>query len=240
MMNNYSDACPDTACTGVVKNRERVECMLQRVISLFAGLLLFGLGTVMTIKSNLGTAPWDVLHIGLANYLPFTIGQVSQMTGILVIGLSGAMGIKPGWGTIANMYFIGLFIDLFMESPLFPLPGNTAARLAMLAGGVLVIGWGSFFYLSAALGAGPRDSFMVGAIEKSGWPLWKVRIAIEASVTLIGYFLGGPVGAGTIIIVFTLGPAIQLAFHVMGRRPEDIRHDGLFGVNEKKKERLRC
>lgn len=201
--------------------------MLQRVAYLFLGLLLFGLGIVMTIRSNLGTAPWDVLHLGLINYFPFSVGQISQMTGVLVISLGLALGIKPGWGTIANMYFIGVFIDLFMGSPLIPVPGQLLSQFVLLLAGVLVIGWGSFFYLSASFGAGPRDSFMVGAIKKSGWPLWKVRTAIEATVTLLGYFLGGPIGVGTIIVVFTLGPSIQLAFRIMGKRAQDIRNDGL-------------
>ncbi len=201
--------------------------MFQRVAYLFIGLLLFGLGIVMTIRSNLGTAPWDVLHLGLINYFPFSVGQVSQLTGILVIGLGLALGIKPGWGTIANMYFIGVFIDLFMGSVLIPIPGRLLSQLALLFAGILVIGWGSFFYLSASFGAGPRDSFMVGAIQKSGWPLWKVRTAIEATVTLLGFFLGGPIGVGTIIVVFTLGPSIQLAFKIMGKRTQDIRNDGL-------------
>jgi len=207
---------------------EGIDKVILRVAHLFLGLALFGLGIVLTIQSGLGTAPWDVLHLGIINYLPFTVGQVSQMTGIIVIGLSLMLGIKSGWGTICNMYFIGVFIDMFMGSAIIPLPGHFLTQLAMLLGGVLIIGWGSFFYLSAALGAGPRDSFMVGAIQKLGWPLWSVRTVIEASVTLIGYLLGGPVGVGTIIVVFTLGPSIQMAFHIMGKRAQDIQHEELF------------
>lgn len=201
--------------------------MIKRVVFLLWGLLLFGFGIVMTIKSNLGTAPWDVLHLGIINYISLTIGQVSQLTGIAVIIISWFLGMKPGWGTIANMYFIGLFIDIFMDWNVIPIPKDWYSQLAMLLGGILVIGWASFFYLSAAFGAGPRDSFMVGSIQKTGWPVWKVRTVIETSVALIGYFLGGPVGIGTVIIAFTLGPSIQWAFSIMGRRAQDIQHDSL-------------
>jgi len=198
--------------------------MLKKIIFLLWGLLLFGFGIVMTIKSNLGTAPWDALHLGLIHYLPLSLGQISQVTGILVIMASWFLGMKPGWGTIANMYFIGLFIDVFMACHWIPIPTHWYSQLAMLLGGVLVIGWASFFYLSAALGAGPRDSFMVGSIHKTGWPVWKVRTVIEASVAAVGYLLGGPVGIGTVIIAFTLGPSIQWAFTIMGRRAQDIKH----------------
>lgn len=201
--------------------------MIKRIIFLLWGLLLFGFGIVMTIKSNLGTGPWDALHLGIINYIPLTIGQVSQLTGIVVIIVSWLLEMKPGWGTIANMYFIGLFIDIFMEWDFIPIPKEWLSQLIMLLGGVLVIGWASFFYLSAAFGAGPRDSFMVGSIRKTGWPVWKVRTVIETSVALIGYLLGGPVGIGTVIIAFTLGPSIQWAFSIMGRQAQDIEHDSL-------------
>jgi uncharacterized protein len=201
--------------------------VIKRIVFLLWGLLLFGLGVVMTVKSNLGTAPWDALHLGITQYLPWTLGQVSQATGVIVILLSFALGVSPGWGTIANMYFIGVAIDFFMANTWIPVPHQWFSQLAMLLGGVFVIGWASFFYLSAALGAGPRDSFMVGSIHKTGWPVWKVRTAIEASVAGIAYLLGGPIGIGTIIIAFTLGPSIQLAFTIMGKRAQDIQHTSL-------------
>jgi uncharacterized protein len=201
--------------------------MIVRGISLLWGLCLFGLGIVMTVKSNMGTGPWDVLHLGLIKYLPLTFGQISQLTGVAVIALSALLGVNPGWGTVANMYLIGVFIDLFMDLQWVPVPGQWFTQLAMLLGGVLVIGWASFFYLSAAFGAGPRDSFMVAAILRTGWPVWKVRTVLETSVAAGGYLLGGPVGIGTVIVAFTLGPSIQLAFTLMGKRVEDIRHDSL-------------
>jgi len=201
--------------------------MIKRIVFLLWGLLLFGLGIVLTIKSDLGAAPWDALHLGLIHYIPFTLGQVSQLTGILVIIISFCLGIKPGWGTVANMYFIGIFIDFFMNSQWIPIPIHWLFQVGMLLLGILIIGWGSFFYLSAALGAGPRDSFMVGTIEKTGWPVWKVRTVIESSVAILGYFLGGPIGIGTVIIALTLGPAIQWAFAIMKKKAQDIEHDSL-------------
>ena len=207
--------------------------MIKRIVFLFWGLLLFGFGIVMTIKSNLGTGPWDALHLGLIHYFPLSLGQISQMTGIIVIVASWFLGMKPGWGTLANMYFIGIFMDFFMACQWIPSPEYWYSQLVMLLGGVWVIGWASFFYLSAALGAGPRDSFMVGSIHKTGWPVWKVRTVIELSVAITGYFLGGPVGIGTIIIAFTLGPSIQWAFTIMGRKAQDIKHESIVMMKDR-------
>ncbi len=201
--------------------------MFNRLLFLFWGLFLFALGIVMTVNSNLGTAPWDVLHLGLTNYFPLTMGQASQLTGSMVIVIGWLLGVKPGWGSLANMYFIGLFIDMLLAAGWIPVPHAWAVRLSMLLAGVWLIGWASYFYLSAAFGAGPRDSFMVGAVQKTGWPVWKIRTVIETSVAALGYFLGGPVGIGTVIMAFTLGPSIQWAFSLRGRRAQDIAHDSL-------------
>ncbi len=202
--------------------------MGKHIAFLMWGLCLFGFGIVLTVKSNLGTAPWDVLHLGLTNYLPLTLGQVSQGCGALVIALSWFLGVKPGWGSIANMIFIGFYIDFFMWLPFMPSPTSLPAQLFMLLLGIWIIGWASYFYLTAAFGAGPRDSFMVGAVAKTGQQVWLIRTLLESSVAIGGYFLGGPIGLGTIIIALTLGPSIQWAFRLRNERPEDIQHRSFF------------
>jgi uncharacterized membrane protein YczE len=55
------------------------------------------------------------------------------------------------------------------------------------------------------------------AITARGFPLWKVRTAIECSALVAGFALGGDVGVGTIILAFSLGPLTHLAlrrFHL--------------------------
>jgi uncharacterized membrane protein YczE len=39
---------------------------LKRITNLLFGLFLFALGVVITMKANLGFAPWDVFHQGIA------------------------------------------------------------------------------------------------------------------------------------------------------------------------------
>jgi uncharacterized membrane protein YczE len=43
------------------------------------------LGIVLTIKANLGSAPWDVLHIGLYRQFGLTIGTWSMIVGFAVL-----------------------------------------------------------------------------------------------------------------------------------------------------------
>src|SRR3990170_1457924 len=87
---------------------------LRRLPSLFLGLFLFSLGIVANLQSNLGMMPWGVLDVGLSKVTPFTIGQASILIGLLVIFIGYLLGFIPGLGTLANMFFIGYFIDLII------------------------------------------------------------------------------------------------------------------------------
>jgi uncharacterized membrane protein YczE len=118
-----------------------------------------------------------------------------------------------------------------MNSPWISTPTHWLSQLGFLLAGIWLLGWASFFYLSAALGAGPRDSFMVGILQKTGWPVWKVRTAIESIVAITGYLLGGPIGIGTLLTAIMIGPSIQWAFALMGAKAQDIQHDSLLFSN---------
>ncbi|MGI6557791.1 MAG: hypothetical protein ACOX20_02135 [Limnochordia bacterium] len=75
------------------------------------------------------------------------------MTGLSLIILCTLLKEKPGWGTLANMYFVGLFLDLLNGAGVIPQARDLWVGLAMLLGGTGLIGWGSFFYLNARVSA---------------------------------------------------------------------------------------
>ena len=202
---------------------------LRRLPGLFVGLFFFALGIVMTLYADLGMAPWSVLQVGLTRYTPLTFGQVSQVVGLAVLVLGWLLGFPPGFGTVMNMYFVGYFMDQIMAWGLVPVPRSLPGQLALLMGGILVLGAASFMYLNPRLGAGPRDGLMMGLVQRLGRPVYQVRGAIEVTVLILGYLLGGPVGVGTLITAFTTGYSVQLAFR-LGGYDKNARHMDLYGL----------
>ncbi len=67
---------------------------------------------------------------------------------------------------------------------------------------VLLVGLGSGIYLIANLGPGPRDGLMTGLTKITNLPIALVRAFLEISVVIIGWYLGGTVGMGTVIFAF--------------------------------------
>ncbi|WP_175989935.1 YitT family protein [Bacillus sp. Marseille-Q1617] len=177
----------------------------------FVGLLVLALGITLTIKGkDLGIGPWDVFHYGLFKQLGLTIGTWSIIAGFMILLITG-IGTKsfPKVGAFLNMLLIGIFIDLF--NFLIPDPESFAAQSIVFAIGILVIGYGIGLYVSADLGAGPRDSLMLLVTEKTGWKVQWVRNGMELIVFFFGWLLGGPVGIGTVVIALGLGSIVGIS-----------------------------
>ncbi len=182
----------------------------RRSIQLVAGLMLFGVGIVMMLQSNLGVPPWDVLHQGLSKQFGLTVGIWSIIVSVIV--LLGWLPLKEpyGLGTLANAVIIGVMIDLF--TLFIPEPEAMVARVGLVVGGILLIGVATGMYIGASLGPGPRDGLMTG-IAKYGPSIRLTRTTIEIVVLASGWALGGTFGVGTIAFALFIGPIAQFFLH---------------------------
>ena len=194
------------------------------LVRLFIGLFLYAVGIVFTINANLGLSPWDVFHQGVSKLSGITMGQASIMAGLLIVILDWVLGEKVGIGTICNMLFIGIFMDLLMLNNLVPIFNNIIARVIMMFLGMFIIGIASYFYIGAGLGSGPRDGLMVSLTKKTGKSVRFVRNCIEFAVLVVGYFLGGTVGLGTLIMVIGGGYFVQFAFMIFKFDVKKVQH----------------
>ncbi len=178
-----------------------------RFVIYILGLLTMSLGLVLLIKADLGATPWDVLHVGLYYQLGLTIGSWSVIVGIFIL-LAAALISKefPQVGAFMNMILVGLFIDMYFILPFIQTPEGLVGKLLMFSSGIILNGYGMGLYISAQFGAGPRDSLMIALTSKTGWKVRNVRGVMEILVLLVGWWLGGPIFWGTIIIGLMIGP----------------------------------
>lgn len=180
---------------------------LRRLPRLTLGLVLFGLGIALMVRSDLGLSPWDVLHQGVSKRTGLAIGTVGILTGVGVLLLWIPLRERVGIGTAANAVVIGLVVNAALE--VLEVPEALWQRAGFLVVGIFLFGPGSGLYIGAGLGPGPRDGLMTG-LARRGWSLRVVRTGIEVSVLLIGALLGGTVGVGTLAFAVTVGPNVHL------------------------------
>ncbi|MFT5220785.1 MAG: putative membrane protein YczE [Gammaproteobacteria bacterium] len=172
------------------------------------GLVLFGLGESLLIASGAGVSPWTVLAQGIATRFDWSIGFTTMVISFFVLLLWIPLARTPGIGTVLNAVIIALMIDFSLAW--LPYPQLLHWQLIQAAGGVLIVGIASGIYLTANLGAGPRDGLMTGLQAVTGKPIATIRIAIEISVVAAGWYLGGVVGVGTILFAFGVGPCVAI------------------------------
>lgn len=184
----------------------------RRLLWLSFGLFLFGAGIAFIVAAELGSDPWTVLHEGLAEHVPGTIGQVTVAVSFVILVLWVPLRQRPGLGTIGNAVGVGLIYDLV--AAVLPDLDLLVLRWLSLGFGVALIGIGSGFYIGAGLGPGPRDGLMTG-FASFGWPIKWVRMAVEATALLIGFLLGGTVGVGTVFFAVAIGPIVHVTLPLL-------------------------
>ena len=137
------------------------------------------------------------------------------MISVTVLILWIPLGQKPGMGTILNAIIIALMIDLCIK--FVPTPSNYFYQLILAIISVITVGIGGGIYLVSNLGAGPRDGLMIGIQKKTNLPVAAVRAFLEISVVSIGWYLGGTVGAGTLLFAFGIGPCVAFGLFIVDK-----------------------
>ena len=140
--------------------------------------------------------------------MDLSIGITTFIVSIIVLFLWFPLKQKPGLGTLLNVILISIVIDL--STPILPYPKTFFYQIVQSLIAVLIVGIGSGFYLTANLGPGRRDGLMTGLQKLINQPIALIRTLIEVTAVVIGFYLGGVVGIGTLLFAFGIGPAVSL------------------------------
>ena len=199
-----------------------------RLVKLVFGLFLFALGSFLAIQANIGLASWEAFSMGLAYLTDQTYGNILIISGFVILLVDVALKEKIGFGTILNTILIGTFVDLIQAVDLIPQMNNFFSGVLMLLLGQLSICIGSYFYIGASLGCGPRDALMVALGKRlPKVPIGIVRGVIEGTVLLIGWLLGAKVGIGTVISVFGISFILEVTFNILHFDVTNIEHESI-------------
>ena len=193
----------------------RWDLSFTRVLILFFGLAIFGLGDGLIIQSGLGNAPWSVLAQGISLNSGLSIGTSTLIIGALVLSLWIPLKERPGFGTLSNILIISLFIEI--ATNIFPKQEDLVPGLIFTLVGIAMVGIGSALYITCGLGPGPRDGAMTGIHQRTGIRVGRVRMGIEVTVLIVGALLGGKIGLGTALFALLVGQAVAVSFGAVAR-----------------------
>lgn len=189
----------------------------KRILLLLTGLVIAHLGVTLFLQSNLGSDPFNVFVQGLYRrvgaFLPLTHGWVHMGISFLIILALLIVDYKYiRIGTLICMVLGGPIIDGFTlilgnvihaESPII-------WRFLCLALGCVILAFGMTIVINSEAGTGPNDLIAVVLSEKLGKKFGIVRVVVDICFAVLGFLLGGTIGAGTLICAFLVGPLAQV------------------------------
>lgn len=189
----------------------------RRLVQLYIGLLIYGLGGALQVRSGLGLDPWDVFHQGVSRHVGLAIGTVLILVGAAVLLLWIPLRQMPGLGTISNVILIGVSMNFNLQwLPHVHAPGW---RIFDMVVGIVIGGLATGMYIGAHFGPGPRDGLMTGLARRTGRSIRLTRTCLEVTVLAVGWLLGGTVGVGTVLYAMAIGPLAQYFMRVFETKP---------------------
>ena len=177
------------------------------------GVLIMGIGVSASIYSNLGTDPCTCINLGISGKtgVPYWLCQCISNAILLLFPLIFSRKLV-GFGTVANMFFVGIIADTLRNTLYHSfLPAQPAiwTRIVFMLAGALILGIGASFYMVPSLGVSPYDSIPLILTEHLPFEFRWIRVAYDVTAVVIGWLLGSAVGVGTVLVAFGLGPMIH-------------------------------
>lgn len=194
-------------------------------IKIIGGLIVFALGVHLTIFANIGLAPWDCLGMGISYHTPLNYGMAMTVMALVILLIDVLLKEKIGYGTIIDALITGNLVQMYNNLNPFPENTNLCMGIALMLGGFVFMALGMAIYMSSEQCCGPRDALLVGLGRRMPKiPIGFVEIILWATVLLIGWLLGGPVGIGTLISTFGAGLVMQLVYTIIRFEPRNLKH----------------
>ena len=196
----------------------------RRIFMSLFGVIICAISVGIFKIAALGVDPFQSLMSGLDKLIPISFGTLYVIVNLVLLSFSIIVDRHNiGIATFINLFllrYITEFTYSFLQT-IFVNP-SMITRLICLIIGIVIICFGSAFYMTADLGVSTYDAVAIVLAYK-----WKVakfkfcRIATDLVCVISGiiiYLIGGGtwseiptiVGVGTIITAFFMGPLIEL------------------------------
>ncbi len=182
-----------------------------RLVRLFGGCVVLGVGVAMLLTADLGSDGYSTLvnGVSIGADIPFLVSNIAISVAFLV--LAAARGLVPGLGTIVQVVVVGFTVSWLL--PVLDTPGGVLGQALLLAAAFPVLAVGIAAYLGTHLGAGPAEAAAL-AWDPPVPFRWSYS-AVQGLGAVVGWLLGATIGPGTVAVILLLGPAVDVASRVL-------------------------
>ncbi len=188
----------------------------KRLIVMNIGVFLMGLFLSLLIKVDLGTDPCTFMNWTISEKLGILFGTWQLLLNAFLFIIVILFGRKYiGFGTVANMVFIGYIANFFkwLWEKILPdyLFTEMPYRAVIFAFALFFFIISVSFYINANMGVAPFDAVPQIVSERvlKKVPFAIIRMCYDFLVILIGMIFGGTPNIGIVLMALFLGPIIS-------------------------------
>ncbi|MBO5621093.1 MAG: hypothetical protein J5959_05630 [Butyrivibrio sp.] len=189
----------------------------KRMILMCVGVFFMGFFLSFLIKVDLGTDPCTFMNLTLSRAIGISFGTWQLILNAILFIFVILFGRKfIGFGTIANMVFIGYIADFFVwlwekcipENYFTDMPYRAVIFLLALFMFIVAVS----FYINANMGVSPYDAIPQIISERvfKKVPFAVIRICFDFLVIIIGVVFKGTPNIGIVLMALFLGPIISV------------------------------
>jgi uncharacterized protein len=168
--------------------------------------VVLGIGVGLLLTAALGSDGYSTLVNGISLTSGVAFLWVNCAVGAVFVAVAWSRGLAPGWVTIVQPVVVGAVINLVLALTTTPESWVLRGLLLVAAFPVLVVGVAG--YLGSGAGAGPTEAAAL-AFDPPIAFRWSYSV-LQGGGALGGWLLGAAIGPGTLLVIFLLGPAVDM------------------------------
>ena len=195
----------------------------RRILMSLFGVVICAISVGFFKHAALGVDPFQSLMAGLDALIPLDFGILYVIVNAILLVFSLVFDRKNiGIATFINLFLLGYITQFTMDLLAIILPDPALwVRICCLVGAIVVICFGSAFYMTADMGVSTYDAVAIVISRNWKWGKFQYcRIGADLVCVIAGcavFLIAGGTwreiptiaGIGTIITAFFMGPLIQ-------------------------------
>ncbi|HKM34338.1 MAG TPA: hypothetical protein VJY54_06315 [Lachnospiraceae bacterium] len=204
-------------------NRNKVKNITIRLLKFYVGLALIQLAVAAYLQIGIGSDSFTVFLQGVSKLFQLNVGLTNGLITFVLLIIVYIMDKKQFQiGMVLSVATAGLLLNAMTWFLNVILPANLPMWIlcAEFAFACVLVAIGFPLMKSAELGVAPNDALYLAISNRTGKSYGMVRVIVDAIFLVVGFFLGGVVGVGTVVCVIALGPMVQFVMNHMIKQKE--------------------
>lgn len=185
---------------------------IKRFVMMVISVILIGFSVAVFSLADFGVDPFTSMNMGISSKLGMGLGTYQLCVNLVLFIITLIFGKQLiGIGSLANMVFVGYICQLFTFAfSNFSIDNMTVViRIFLMLTGVILLSFGASLYFTSSLGVAPYDAIGFIIEHKTNLPYKWCRVITDLACTAVALIFSGPVGLGTIVTAFCMGPVIS-------------------------------